>query len=412
MYKILFIILLFVSTSFAYKLNDADLKALKELGLESSFVEQSLFKEIFDEYSSDEKISYYDNLLRKSSLNMQIVKDEIEKENLPSAVFFIPLIESSFVNQSKSKNSPAGLWQIIPQTAKSLRLRVDESIDERLDLIKSTDAAGSYLKKYHVRLKKWYLALIAYTCGEGRVIEGITRATIDEYLEQNPQMVDDISIRSYKNSLDNYKKTKQGLSDLYDIFDSLQRKGYKFSFSYLIANNDKNDYLPSNSLEYISKIVAFSILSERDEFKSIDKKAKYELSIVKAPNALQLKSIANAISMNYNEFKNLNKHIKKEILPTDSKKYNIYIPKGKLDSYNQKIAIIRPSKEVVVNNSKQINTNKNSNKPIIYTIKKGDTLESIAKKHNVSIKKLKLIERKDNKSKLLKIGDKIEITKS
>ena len=218
MYKILFIILLFVSTSFAYKLNDADLKALKELGLESSFVEQSLLKEIFDEYSSDEKISYYDNLLRKSSLNMQIVKDEIEKENLPSAVFFIPLIESSFVNQSKSKNSPAGLWQIIPQTAKSLRLRVDESIDERLDLIKSTDAAGSYLKKYHVRLKKWYLALIAYTCGEGRVIEGITRATIDEYLEQNPQIVDDISIRSYKNSLDNYKKTKQGLSYLYDIF--------------------------------------------------------------------------------------------------------------------------------------------------------------------------------------------------
>ena len=238
MYKFLILILFFVNTLFSSVLED-DLKVLNDLGLESSFLSEKSLLDTFDEYSSSYNISYYNNMLRKSSLNAQIVKTEIKNENLPDAVFFIPLLESSFVNQSKSKNSPAGLWQIIPQTAKSLRLRVDESIDERLDLIKSTDAAGSYLKKYHVRLKKWYLTLIAYTCGEGRVIEGITRATIDEYLEQNPQMVDDISIRSYKNSLDNYKKTKQGLSDLYDIFESLQRKGYKFSFSYLIANNDK-----------------------------------------------------------------------------------------------------------------------------------------------------------------------------
>lgn len=409
MYKIFFIVFLFFTTSFAYKLDDADLKTLKDLGMDSSFVNQSLFKEIYEEFSSDEKISYYDNLLRKSALNMQIVKDEIEKENLPSAVFFIPLIESSFVNQIKNKNSPAGLWQIIPQTAKSLRLRVDESIDERLDLIKSTDAASSYLKRYHKRLKKWYLALIAYNCGEGRVIEGITRALLDQYLEQNPEMSNDGSVRSYKIALDNYKKTKRGLNDLYEAFDSMERRGHKFNFSYLIENNKKNDYIPSNSLEYITKIIAFSILSDKDEFKSIDKKAKYELAIVKAPNALQLKSIANAISMDYNEFKNLNKHIRKEILPTDSKKYNIYIPKAKLDSYNQKIAIIKPSKEIT-KDTKQTNNNKN-NKPIIYIVKKGDTLESIAKKHKVSVKKLKVVESKDNKSKLLRIGDKIEISK-
>lgn len=411
MYKIFFLVLLFISTSFAYKLDDADLKTLKDLGIDSSFINQSIFKEIYEDFSSDEKILYYDSLLRRSALNMQIVKDEIEKENLPSAVFFIPLIESSFVNQIKNKNSPAGLWQIIPQTAKSLRLRVDESIDERLDLIKSTDAASSYLKKYHKRLKKWYLALIAYNCGEGRVIEGITRALLDQYLEQNPEMLNDISIKSYKIALDNYKKTKRGLNDLYEAFDSLERKGYKFSFDYLIQNNDKNDYLPSSSLKYITKIIVFSILSDKDEFKSIDKKAKYELAIVKAPNALQLKSIANVVSMDYNEFKNLNKHIRKEVLPIDSKKYNIYIPKGKLDNYNQKIAIMKPSK-VITKDNKQTNNNKNNNnKSIIYIVKKGDTLESIAKKHKVSVKKLKIVESKDNKSKLLRIGDKIEISK-
>lgn len=410
MYKIFLIVLLFTNVLFAYKSSESDLKILKELGIEASFTNESLFREVYSEYSSDEKISYYDNLLRKSALNMQIVKDEIEKENLPSAVFFIPLIESSFVNQIRSKNSPAGLWQIIPQTAKSLRLRVDESIDERLDLIKSTDAASSYLKRYHKRLKKWYLALIAYNCGEGRVIEGITRALLDQYLEQNPHMINDISIKSYKNALEYYNKNKRGLIDLYNAFDSLEKRGDKFDFGYLIKNNGSKDYIPSSSLDYITKIVVFSMISERDEFKSIDKKAKYELAIVKAPSALQLKSIANAVSMDYNEFRNLNKHIRKEVLPTDSKKYNIYIPKGKLDSYNQKIAIIKPSKEVT-KDIKQTNNNKNNIKPIIYIVKSGDTLESIAKKHKVSVKKLKIVESKDKKSKLLRIGDKIEISK-
>ena len=66
--------------------------------------------------------------------------------------FCIPLIESHFVNQTRGKNAPSGLWQITAETARGLRLRNDEFIDERLDLIKSTDAASTYLKKYYVGL--------------------------------------------------------------------------------------------------------------------------------------------------------------------------------------------------------------------------------------------------------------------
>ena len=148
MYKFLILILFFVNTLFSSVLED-DLKVLNDLGLESSFLSEKSLLDTFDEYSSSYNISYYNNMLRKSSLNAQIVKTEIKNENLPDAVFFIPLLESSFVNQTRGKNSPAGLWQIMPQTAKNLRLRNDESIDERLDLIKSTDAASSYLRKYY-----------------------------------------------------------------------------------------------------------------------------------------------------------------------------------------------------------------------------------------------------------------------
>ena len=412
MNKIIFILLLLVNSLLANLSTQNDISTLKDLGLEPSFSSESSFQNILQEYSSGSKISYYDNFLKKSSLNVQIVRSEIEKENLPEAVFFIPLIESSFVNQTRGKSSPGGLWQIIPQTASSLKLRNDEFVVERLDLIKSTDAASSYIKGYYKKLGKWYLAILAYNCGEGRVLEGIARASLDRYLELNPHKSDDSRIKSYKIFISDYQKTKKGFSNLYEVYNEIGKAEGSYSFEYLIKNNKQKDYIPATSLNYVQKLIALSIISNRNLFKNIDKKSKYELQKVKAPSGLQLKSIANAISMNFEELKSINKHIKKQVVPSDSKNYNIYIPNTKLDVYNQKMGNITVVKDNI-NVSKVVETKKNNKinkeKPLIYIIKKGDSLESIAKKHKVSIKKLKIVNNK--KSNLLKIGDKIEIYK-
>ena len=174
--------------------------------------------------------------------------------------------------------------------------------------------------------------------------------------------------------------------------------------------NKENKYLAESSITYIKKLIAFSMITNRDLFKSIDKKAKYTLEKVKAPKGIQLRSLANAINMDYNEFRNLNKHIKKETLPSDSKSYNIYIPQNKLELYNQRIFTIKPIKENATD-TKIVETKKTNitNKPIIYIIKKGDSFESISKKYKVNLKKLKSDNNK--KSNLIKIGDKIEIYK-
>ena len=406
MYKFFILLLFLVNTLFANVLED-DLKILKDLGLESSFLSEKSLLATFDEYSSSYNINYYNNLLKKSSLNVQIVKSEIQNENLPDTVFFIPLLEASFVNQERGKNSPAGLWQIMPLTAKNLRLRNDESIDERLDLIKSTDAASSYLKKYYKKLDKWYLAILAYNSGEGNVAEGVARCALDRYLELNPNMNNTPSINNYKKMLNDYRVTKTGFSNLYDVYNRFESS---YSFEYLVKNNKENKYLAESSITYIKKLIAFSMITNRDLFKSIDKKAKYTLEKVKAPKGIQLRSLANAINMDYNEFRNLNKHIKKETLPSDSKSYNIYIPQNKLELYNQRTFTIKPIKENATD-TKIVETKKTNitNKPIIYIIKKGDSFESISKKYKVNLKKLKSDNNK--KSNLIKIGDKIEIYK-
>ena len=440
MNKLYFMLLILANTLFANIQNttQSDLEVIKELGFETSFLYNDSLQDTLDEYSSNQNISYYNSIIRKSSLSVQIVKSEVENENLPIAAFFIPLLESHFVNQTRGKNAPSGLWQITAETATSLRLRNDEFIDERLDLIKSTDAASNYLKRYYSRFNKWYLALIAYNCGEGRVLEGVARASLDRYLELNPQMSDNETIKRYKNILANYKKTKSGFSDLYEVYNRIGKQQFAYSFEYLITNNQRN-YLPAPSVEYIKKLIVFSMISNRDLFKSINNKSKYKLEKVKASKGLQLKSIATAIDMNYEEFKSINKHMKKDVIPSDSKSYNLYIPSEKLDIYNQRMFNLKPTLEnkvvetKTIENKKETKTTVSKNKesknkqqenkketkvieskkivdkPIIYTIKKGDTLESIAKKNKVNIDKIKID--KNKKSNTLKIGDKIEISK-
>lgn len=405
MIRIFFSLLLIINTLFA--IDEIGTRVLKDLDIDPSFINEKSLGKIYEEYSSSTNINYYNNLIKKSSLNAQIVRTEIEHENLPEAFFFIPLLESSFVNQTKGKNSPAGLWQIMPQTAKTLKLRNDEFVDERLDLIKSTDAASSYLKRYYKKFNKWYLALLSYNSGEGRVIYGVARASLDRYLELNPHMQNDSNIKIYKSYIDEYKRNKKGLSNLYIVYNKIGKQENAYDFAYLVRNNKHKDYLAESSITYIQKIIVFTIISKKDLFKSINNKAKYKLEKVKAPKGLQLKSLANIVGMNYNEFKTLNKHIKKEALPIDSKLYNIYIPQEKLELYNKKIVNINTNKQdkKIV----EIENNNLSRKSIIYEVKKGDSLESIAKKFKINLAKLK----KDNKksSNLIKIGEKIEIYK-
>jgi membrane-bound lytic murein transglycosylase D len=257
-------------------------------------------------------------------------------------------------------------------------------------------------------------------------------------------MSDNPNILNYKRTLEDYRRSKTGIKDLYTIYNRIGKQQAAYNFDYLLDNNQEKKYLPESSFVYLNKLVAFSIISNRNLFKSINNKSKYKLEKVKANKGLQLRSIASAIGMDYEEFKSINKHIKKDTIPSDSRNYSIYIPTEKLDIYNQRMSTIIPIKQPIVENSKdrkkeeKINSKdikkeekvsskdsktkekqsakdkkvidkKDSDKPIIHVVKKGDTLDSVAKKYKVDIKKLKVVNSK--KSKLIDIGDKIEIYK-
>jgi len=105
------------------------------------------------------------------------VVDAMRAARLPTEYALIPFIESGYRPQARSKAGPAGLWQIIAPTARTLSLPVGNGVDGRMSPVDSTRAAVRYLATLHRRFGgNWRLAAMAYNTGENRVLAALRRS--------------------------------------------------------------------------------------------------------------------------------------------------------------------------------------------------------------------------------------------
>ena len=77
----------------------------------------------------------------------------LRENNLPEEIQYLPFVESSYNPLAYSKVGAAGLWQIMPQTARVLGLKINSAIDERLDPILATKAASRYFQNSYQSLQ-------------------------------------------------------------------------------------------------------------------------------------------------------------------------------------------------------------------------------------------------------------------
>ena len=105
-----------------------------------------------------------------------IFEEALERHGLPLELRYLPVIESALNNRAVSHMGAAGLWQFMPATGRAYGLEINSLIDERLDPVKSSDAAARYLRALYRIYGDWNLVLAAYNTGMGNVNRAIRRS--------------------------------------------------------------------------------------------------------------------------------------------------------------------------------------------------------------------------------------------
>lgn len=286
-------------------------------------------------------------LQRKAEYYFPIFEDILAKHDLPYELCYMPVIESALNPQARSHMGATGLWQFMPATGKKYGLEINSLVDERMDPIRSTEAACLFLKNLYTIFQDWNLVIAAYNCGPGNVNKAIHRAG--------------------------------GKRDFWSIYP----------------------YLPSETRGYLPIFIAASYAMNYAEAHGIcpaTPLATMASDTIVTTQRQHLKQIADNIDIPLAELRRLNPQYPRDIIP-GGKAYAICLPIEKAGLYidKQDTILAYQAKELIHNRRDEIellhrtsvNGGYSINGVTYYKIKEGDTLGGIAKKFRVSVKQLK-----------------------
>lgn len=382
-----------------------DLNVLKSLDINENFLKEPVFISMKNSILNDKK-NLFLKKLNEAYTFVPIIKDMLTEAGIPDAFLYLAMAESNFSIRAYSKKRAAGLWQFMPATAEGFGLKIDNYVDERRDPIKSTKIAIKYLKHLHKRFGKWYLAALAYNCGEGRLAKAIREANSDDL---NVLLIPD------------------------------------------------KEYIPKESRLYIRKILSLAFMANSINFLLLDdfghllnRGSIYPIAPITLKGGTHLNDVAKSMRMSLEELRKLNRHLKHNFLPPYAKEYQIYIPYNRLALFrgNFKQSDIKFSVHIVqsgeslytigkkykidyklikeANNLKRdlLSLNQQLTIPVLteeikgdeikkepkenlYTVKSGDTLSEISEVFDTPVENIR--EANSLKSNFIKIGDTIVI---
>lgn len=373
-------------------------------------------------------------ILGLSSYYLPIFEEIFDSYNMPRELAAVAIIESALNPFAVSRVKAKGMWQFMYTTAKQYDLEVNSYVDERLDPIKSCHAAAQYLKDAYTIFGDWALAISSYNCGSGNVNKAIRRSggrdfwTIYPYLPREtrgyvPSFVGALYLlHYYKNynivpekvcmpaHVDTFKVHKnlhfEQISHNIGIdIDQLRLlnpqytrdiipasdKGYvlqlPYNYTVPFVENEREIYAYKDSIYFPSHIV--------NSVKGASAAASEQRIVHSVKSGQTLGGIAARYGVTVAQLKKWN-GIKKENSIRIGQKIVIY-KNGGAPSY---------SSNTSSSSAKGGKTSGTQYKT--YTIRKGDTLYMIARKHNMTLNDLMKINGLTKSSKILP-GKKLKV---
>jgi len=277
-------------------------------------------------------------LIGLSQLYYPLFEQVFDKYNLPLELKHLAVIESALNPNARSRAGAQGLWQFMYPTAKLFGLKVTSYIDERCDPYKSTIAAAEYIKYLYDIFKDWQLVLAAYNAGPGVISKAIRRSG--------------------------------GKKTYWEIRPYLPRETQGYVPAFIAANYVMNYY------------------AEHNITPAIPKKSFFEVDTVVLKDAMTFEQISQLLDIPVEEIAYFNPQYRKYIIPEGGN--TLTLPKEKialfLNNEEEIYAYIEAQKK---NNSLLANQLNTQEEKIVHKVKKGETINSIAKKYNVSVQDIK-----------------------
>ena len=121
-------------------------------------------------------------MFKRAHKYFPIIEPILEKNGIPEDFKYLAVIESGLMNVV-SPAGARGVWQIMPSTGREYGLEINDNVDERYHLEKSTEVACEYLKKSKEQLGSWTLAAAAYNAGNAGVSRRLEEQDVKDYYD-------------------------------------------------------------------------------------------------------------------------------------------------------------------------------------------------------------------------------------
>lgn len=121
-------------------------------------------------------------MFKRAQKYFPVIEPILKKHGIPDDFKYLAVIESGLTN-AVSPAGARGVWQIMPATGRENGLEVNDNVDERYNLEKSTELACKYLLQSKNRLGSWTLAAAAYNAGNAGISNRLRDQNVSSYYD-------------------------------------------------------------------------------------------------------------------------------------------------------------------------------------------------------------------------------------